>query len=198
MLKKSKLLVHSHAGKDLAHILANLPRDDLFHGTRDELYELSMGILHLQERRRISLFVRKDPYGRFVSSLVYIPRDNVNTDLVNRMQDILCKAFHALDVSYTTYFSESVLARLHFVIRVNPRRHQRVDVGALEKELIDIGKSWEDKFHECVLDYFGEERGNRLFSRYRHAFPAGYHDVFQTDYMFLMYTYNPSCLVLTP
>ncbi len=89
VFKKSGLPVKSHAGKDLMHILSTLPRDDLFQSSADELYRISMGILHLQERRKIRLFVREDDYGRFISCLVYIPRDNFNTDVLNRMMKTL-------------------------------------------------------------------------------------------------------------
>lgn len=179
VLKKSKLPPRSHAGKDLTHIVANLPRDDLFHATEDELYELAMGILHIQERRQIRLFVRKDAYGRFMSCLVYVPRENFNTTLVNRMEEILRKAFKGLDVTFTTHFSESVLARIHYVIRVDPRKKLEYDVKHIEKKLIEVGESWEDGFHESVLEYFGEERGNALFNRYKYAFPIAYQEMFR-------------------
>lgn len=181
VLKRSRLPTKSHVGKDLLHILATLPRDDLFHATADELFEWVMGILHLQERRRIRLFVRKDAYGRFVSCLVYVPRDTFTTDLVIRMQDILVKAFQGLDVTFTTYFSESILARIHFVIRINPRRLLEYDIKELEEKLVTIGVSWEDQFYKYALEFFGEERGNDIFSRYRHAFPFSYREEFKAQ-----------------
>jgi glutamate dehydrogenase len=174
--KRSGLPDRSHAGKDLMHILATLPRDDLFHGFVDELYDWTMGILHLQERRIIRLFLRKDPYSRFMSCLIYVPRENFTTDLVQRMQDILIKAFNGIDASFTTFFSESILARIHFVIHVDPNHKLDYDVKALEKSIVEVGVSWEDGFRQSVLDYFGEERGNVIFNRYRHAFPAGYRE----------------------
>lgn len=174
--KRSSLPDKSHAGKDLMHILATLPRDDLFHATVDELYEWSMGILHLHERRIIRLFLRKDPNNRFVSCLVYVPRENFTTDLVLSMQDILIQALGGLDVSFTTYFSESALARIHFLVRIDPEQPLNYDVKEIEKQLIKVGVSWVDGFRQCVLDYFGEERGNVIFNRYRHAFPAGYRE----------------------
>lgn len=179
VLKRSQLPVTSHSGKNLFHILATLPRDDLFHATVDELYYWAMGILHLQERRRIRLFIRKDAYGRFMSCLVYVPRDNFTTDLVMRMQTILMKSFHGLDVSFTTYFSESILARIHFVIRINPRHALEYDVKELEEKLAKVGISWEDEFYRHALDYFGEERGNDIFNQYRHAFSSSYREDFQ-------------------
>lgn len=178
VLKRSKLPAKSHGGKALQHILATLPRDDLFHATTDELFDWAMGILHLQERRRIRLFVRKDDYGRFVSCLVYVPRDKFTTDLVKRMQDVLVKTFHGLNVTFTTYFSESILARIHFVIRINPRHSLEYDVRELEKKLIKVGASWQDEFYKYAIERFGEECGNDIFSRYQYAFSSGYREEF--------------------
>lgn len=181
VLKRSRLPTKSHGGKDLLHILATLPRDDLFHTTADELFEWAMGILRLQERRRIRLFVRKDAYGRFISCLVYVPRDTFTTDLVMRMQDILVKAFQGLDVTFTTYFSESILARIHFVIRINPRRSLKYDIKELEEKLVAISVSWEDEFYKYALEFFGEEQGNDIFSQYCNAFPFSYREEFKAQ-----------------
>ncbi|QHG92607.1 NAD-glutamate dehydrogenase [Coxiella endosymbiont of Amblyomma sculptum] len=189
VLKRSRLSAKSHGGKDLLHILATLPRDDLFHASVDELFVWAMGILRLQERRKIRLFVRRDAYGRFVSCLVYVPRDNFTTDLVMRMQEILIKAFHGLDVSFTTYFSESILARIHFVIRINPRRSLEYDVKKLEEKLVVIGVSWEDEFYQYALEFFGEERGNSIFFKYRHAFPSSYREQFKAQQAVFDVTY---------
>lgn len=178
VLKRSKLPAKSHGCKDMQHILATLPRDDLFHATTDELFDWAMGILHLQERRRIRLFIRKDAYGRFMSCLVYVPRDNFTTDLVKRMQDILVKTFNGSDVNFTTYFSESILARIHFVIRINPRRLLEYDIQELEKKIIKVGESWQDEFYKYAIKHFGEEFGNDIFSRYQYAFSSGYREEF--------------------
>ncbi|QTS83910.1 NAD-glutamate dehydrogenase [Coxiella endosymbiont of Amblyomma nuttalli] len=178
ILKRSKLPIKSHGYKDIQRILATLPRDDLFHATTDELFDWTMGILHLQERRHIRLFVRKDIYGRFVSCLVYVPRDNFTTDLVKCMQDVLVKTFHGLNVTFTTYFSESILACIHFVIRINPRRSLEYNVKELEKKLVKVGESWQDEFYKYALEHFGEEYGNDIFNRYRYAFSSSYREEF--------------------
>lgn len=176
---RSGLPLKSHAGKDLMHILSTFPRDDLFQASTDEVYRISMGILHLQERRKIRLFIRNDAYGRFVSCFVYIPRDNFSTDVLNRMIKILKTVFHGTDVSFNTLFSASILARIHFVVRIDPKKKLKYNFEELEKKLAEVGKSWYDEFREGILERFGEERGNKLYEKYRHAFPAGYREVFQ-------------------
>src|SRR3990167_11117483 len=91
VIEKSGLLPKSHAGKTLLNILETLPRDDLFQANTDELTLIAMGILQLQERLRIRLFGRWDIYRRFVSLIVYVPREWFNTELRLHMQDLVEK-----------------------------------------------------------------------------------------------------------
>lgn len=178
IFERSGLPLRSHAGKDLMHILSTFPRNDLFQASVDELYRISMGILHLQERRRIRLFVREDAYGRFLSCLVFIPRDNFNTDVLRRMIRILKMEFHGIEVAFNTLFSASILARIHFIIRIDRKKKLKYKLEDVEKKLAEVGKSWYDGFQEGILEYFGEEKGRRLCEKYRHAFPASYREVF--------------------
>jgi glutamate dehydrogenase len=181
ILKKSELPEKGHAGKDLLNIIETLPRDDLFHASTDELFELSIGILQLQERRIVRLFVRKDIYGRFISCLVFVPRDNFNSELRQAIQNILVKAFSAIEVSFETRFSESVLARIHFVLRVDPKKLIDINpenVKLLEAELIEVSRTWRDILKEHLVEHNGEERGTILYTRYCDAFSGAYRDDF--------------------
>lgn len=178
IMKNSNLSPTGHAGKALLNVLETFPRDDLFQATPEELEELAMGILHLQERKRIRLFVRKDLYGRFMSCLVFVPRERFTTELAQKMEAILMKDFDGLEISYTTRFSDSVLAQIHFVVRVDPKKNLQFSTNDIEKKLIKVGRAWVDELKEYLSDYFGEERGNQLYQKYSSAFSAGYIEVF--------------------
>lgn len=178
ILKKSGLFHSAHAIKNLSNILETFPRDDIFQGDTEILGEIAVGILHLQDRKLTRLFVLPDTYGRYVSCLVYVPKDNLNTDLIRRIRNLLVEAFNGQEVSFDTYFPESVLARIHYVLRVEGKKKQSVDVKALEQKLIDVARSWQDDFHDSILEAFGEERGNQLLIKYKNAFPAGYREVY--------------------
>lgn len=173
-LKKANISPRSHEGKSLINIIENLPRDDVFQATDEELYYLATGIHHLQERQKIRLFVRKDTFGRFYSCLVFVPRDRFNSQLRQKMQNILQSAFNGYEASFITRFSESILARIHFIIRVKHESEVQFDVKEVEKKLIEASRTWEDNLKDALLEYFGEEKGNRLFARFKDAFPAGY------------------------
>jgi glutamate dehydrogenase len=168
----------SHNEKDLIEILETYPRDELFQISKEELYEISMGILHLQERQRVRLFVRRDAYGRFFSCLVFVPRDRYNTQIRRRMQEILYGAFNGANVEFNVRLSESVLARLHFIIYTEPGGVPDYDVDEIEERLVEATRSWTDNLYEVLIEHFGEERGTELFHRYGEAFPPGYRDGF--------------------
>lgn len=178
VMHRSGLPPKSHAGKDLMHILETFPRDDLFQAPTDDLYRIVMGILNLQDRRKTSVFVREDTYGRYVSCLVYVPRDNFNSQLITRVQDVLMDTFHGSEANYSTYFYTPVLTRIHYNIRLKSKKKLRYKIEELEDRLREVTKSWQDGFKEAAIDYFGEERGNFLVNKYRDAFNAGYREAF--------------------
>jgi glutamate dehydrogenase len=178
VLERAGLPRHSHDQKALLNILETFPRDELFQIDDDELFEIAMGILRLEERRRVRLFIWHDIYGRFVSALVYVPRDRYTTDVRRRIEEVLGEAFPGASLDFQVRLSESVLARLHFVIRVPPGRMPTFDAKELEAKLVAVTRSWSDELHALLLEQHGEEQGNRLFARYGEAVPAAYRDDF--------------------
>lgn len=180
ILQRASLMPVSHSGKMLQHILDTFPRDDLLQATEEELFTIAIGILHLQERQRLRLFVREDTYGRFVSCLVYVPRDRYNTELRLRIQTILMQAFNGLAVEFTTQFSESILARVLFHVRTQPGQIPDYSIAELEARLREAMLSWQDELQRALLEHCGEAQGNVLLQRYVDAFPAGYQDDFTT------------------
>jgi glutamate dehydrogenase len=167
----------SHDGKALSHIVETFPRDELFQLSEDELLDISVGILGLQERQRTALFARRDPYGRFASVFVYVPRERYNTELRQRFAAILEKTYRASVDSFTTQLDDQPLARVHFILRTPPGTTE-VDQAALERALVDAARSWADRLQEALVQARGEERGVALFRRYGTAFPVEYRDRF--------------------
>jgi len=174
ILKSSQLNPNGHAGKVLLNIIDTLPRDDLIQAPEEDILEMAMGIFYMQERRRIRLFARVDVYRRFVSCLVYVPKDIFNSDLRRVMQDVLKERLHGQSVTFSTYFSESILARIHFIVRINPQEDIHFDFKAIEQKLIEVARSWQDDFHDLLREEFGEEKGNLLFAKYKNSFHPGY------------------------
>ncbi|MGD8568964.1 MAG: NAD-glutamate dehydrogenase [Gammaproteobacteria bacterium] len=178
VLRQSEFRPHSHSLKVLLNIVETLPRDELFQCTEDELYDMATGILHLQERQRVRLIIRPDSFGRFVSCLVYMPRERFNTAARIRVQEVLVKFFQAQELDFTVRLTESVLARIHFILHLPPGKLPQHDVSELESRVAETIRSWNDVLHNNLIHEFGEEQGNRLFARYRDAFSPSY----ESDY----------------
>lgn len=178
VLDLSGLDLVSHEGKDLARVLDVFPRDELFQSSVSELFNTTMAVNHIQERRLVKLYARRDNYRKFVNCLVYTPRDIYNTELRKKIEHILRDAYGAKECEFTTYFSDSILARTHFVLRVDPEKIIEVDSGTLEEEIIQVSMSWKEHLNNYLIEEFGDEKGAKLFDNFGEAFGPGYMDDF--------------------
>ncbi|KUJ84902.1 NAD-glutamate dehydrogenase [Microbulbifer flavimaris] len=179
VIESSGLSPHSHDGKALRRILDTFPRDELFQSSTQELFHTVMGVLSMNERAHIRLFIRRDPFGKFVTATVYVPREQFNSSVREAICAHIARAINARESDFTTYFSESILARVHFVFRVDPSEPLDIDVARLEAQIVDITRSWEDVFQKSLIESHGEEEGTRLFDIFGQAFPAGYREDFE-------------------
>jgi glutamate dehydrogenase len=173
VVERSGLSPAGHDGKALLHILDNLPRDELFQSSEDELYDTAIGILNLQERQRIAVFVRRDPLERFVSCLVFAPRERYDSDLRRRFAAILEQAFAGQVSAYYTHLDDAALARIHFIIRTTRGEVPPVDMAALERALAEAGRTWSDRFAEAAAAAFGETEARHRLQRFK-PFPVAY------------------------
>ena len=165
-----------HAAKRLENILDTYPRDELFQIGADALFEVATGILHLGERQRFRLFVRTDPFERFVSCLIYAPRETYTTELRRKWQAMLIEAFRGASSEFDAFLSQSMLARIHIVVRTTPGAIPPVDAGELERRLAQAARRWEDDVRAAALERLGEARGTELARRFAGAFPAAYRE----------------------
>ena len=176
IVRRAGFLPKGHLAKSLVTVLETYPRDELFQAEEDQLYDIALGVLRLQEHQRTRLFVRRDRFDRFVSCLVFVPRDKYNTDLRRRIANLLMEAFNGASVEFTPLLSESTLARIHFVVHAEPGAMPDVDTRELEARLVQVTRRWQDDLADALIDAFGEEQGNRLLQHYADSFPAGYRD----------------------
>ncbi|MCP1727524.1 glutamate dehydrogenase [Natronospira proteinivora] len=176
VIKRAKLPASSHAGKALLHILETYPRDELFQSTVDELLDISTGIVQLQERQRVKLFIRRDAFGRFYSCLVYVPRERYNTQVRENIQAILKDELNGLSTESTVEIDESILARAHIIVRTQPWTAPEFSINEIERRIEDVVRSWQDHLRDILIKRAGEEDGIKLHHRYANCFPAAYRE----------------------
>lgn len=168
----------SHAGKALRHILETFPRDELFQIEEDDLLSTGLGILHLLERPRSRAFIRRDRFERFVSALVFVPRDNYHSGLRAEIANILCEAFKGEVSVYYAQLSEDRLARWHFIIRTRPGEVPDADEAEIDRRIAEAVAGWSERLREHLIATHGEEEGLALYRRYGQVFSTGYQEDF--------------------
>ncbi len=167
-----------HDEKALRAILEAYPRDELFQIETDELFEIAMGIAALQERRRVRVFARSELFGRFVTVMVYMPRDRYNTVARTGIQDLLLEAYGGSSADWSTDISQSVLSRTLFHLRVDSGHVAVVDVPALEARIEELLRDWHDDFLAELVREEGEHIGVGLGRAYGRAFSQDYQAAF--------------------
>ncbi len=174
ILSASGYLKQSYSYKTLHNILETYPRDELLQAKEEELLATGMGVVQMQDRDLTRLFVRKDPFGRFLSCMVYVTKERYNTQLRKKTQSILKEYFKSnQDVEFTTFFSESLLARTLYIVHVDDN-NMDVDVKYLEHNIMEASSSWDDRLKEAIIATFGESKGLAIAKEYMYAFPRSY------------------------
>ena len=165
----------SHDGKDLVEILEDFPREELFEMSAEELTPIALGVLRLSERKQTRLFLRRDRYGRYMSCLLYLPRDRYTTKVRLRAQDILKTELHGVSEDYSAMVGDSALARLYVVVRGERGRPvPQVDAAALERKLAAAVRSWDEDLTAEATRVLGEERARTLLDRFGADIPETY------------------------
>ncbi|HKK55481.1 NAD-glutamate dehydrogenase [Marinobacter sp.] len=178
VMRRSGFMRDDYAGKELDQILTVYPRDELFEIESSDLLAVAKNILYIQERRRIELFMREDVYGQFVTCLAFFPRDIYNTELRLKVERVLEDTLGAEDIEFVTHFSESVLARVQFTIRVPQMENRQIPYQEIREKVFALAQSWRDGLLEALNEAYGEEPGNEMYRLYSSAFPASYKDMF--------------------
>lgn len=178
VMAMSGLDMSNHEGRELARVLELFPRDELFQASVDDLYRMSTAVNQLQERRRIRLFARPDAHAKFFSCMVYMPRDRYTTEKRLAIQNLLCDSLGGIESEFTTFFTESVLVRIHFVLLLDPNHKLEYNLQELEAAVIETTQDWVDRLRDRLIEEYGEEHGAEYADRFGAGFPAGYRDQF--------------------
>ncbi|MCD8498406.1 MAG: NAD-glutamate dehydrogenase [Alphaproteobacteria bacterium] len=175
VIENSGFLERSHDRKALRHILERYPRDELFQMEEKDLFNTSVNILRLQEKQRIALFLRKDPFGRYISCLIYIPRDRFSSELRETMIGILEEELQGTCGNFYTNMDDSVFARVAVTIHISQQNQPKFKVDDLEQLLVDAGRTWPERLSAALYKTEREpDECKNLTVKYADAFPVSY------------------------
>ena len=180
VMENSGLNANSHDGKALQAILDSHPRDELLLVSREVLAETAIGIWQIYERRVVKVFIHADPFDKFVSCLIYLPRESFTTDMREKLQEKIALELDAVESEFTTQFiPDSVLVRLYFVFKIQNKNYLTVDADSLQVLVEKTTRDWSDEFTELALIDFGKADGAGLARRFQHAFSGAYREIYE-------------------
>lgn len=174
VLARMKADLSGHKGKKLLTTLDMFPRDELIEITVPELERIATGIVSLQDRKQVRVFIREDVYRRYISVMLFMPKDNYNTDVRLKIQQILLDAFKGSSAEFTVQLTDDMLARVHFIVRLEHPRRLSYNPQEIETQVAQAARRWQDELYNQLRQHAGEERGVRLYGYYQNAFPASY------------------------
>ena len=165
---------HSHSGKTLKTIIEFMPRDELFQMDEERLFQTAMGIVSLDAKPHVKLFVRHDPFTRFVSSMVYIPRERFTSDLRTEVIRMVEQAYGGKTSTFYTQLTDSPLARLHILTETGGTKGPKVDEDKLEALIASRANVWADSLRDALVSANKGDEGDALAHSFADAFPASY------------------------
>jgi glutamate dehydrogenase len=163
-----------HFSKALANVLEHYPRDELFQVDEETLCHFALVILQLDERPRVCVLARRDRFDRFVSVLVYVPRERYGSHIRANISDYLSRAFNGHVSAFYPFFTEGPLVRVHYIIGRHGGATPDVKRETLEDAVADIIRIWTDRLSQALTLVYPPDKARELFQRYRDAFSAGF------------------------
>ena len=136
----------SHSGRILENTLESYPRDDLFQIDTDLLAKFCEQINDLAERPRVRVLPRIDQFDRFVSLIVYVPREDYNSIVREKIGNYFKTVYEGHVSAYYPAFPEGGVARVHIIIGRSEGRTPRIAQAKLEQAVREITARWDDRF----------------------------------------------------
>jgi glutamate dehydrogenase len=165
---------NSHSGKALANVIEQYPRDELFQIDEGTLFNFALSILQLEEHPRVRVLARRDRFDRFVSVIVFVPRERYDSEIRAQIGTYLAKAFEGHVSAFNPFFPEGPLARVHFIIGRSSGQTPDVDRAILEKAVSEIVRTWSDSLAVALGSAFPRDKADALARKYHDAFSEGY------------------------
>ncbi|APT56216.1 phage capsid protein [Roseomonas gilardii] len=176
ILDAAGAMPESHDERALRFILDTWPRDELFQAGEAEILAAARRVLDLQLRPRPALMLRRDPSGRSVAAIAWLPRDTFDTRLRERVGRLLAGAFDGRLASVGVALGDGPLARVHYIIATTPGAVPQVDDTVLEAAMAQAARSFADRLGDALARDRGEDEAARLLARWAEGFPPAYRE----------------------
>ncbi|MEP2580428.1 MAG: NAD-glutamate dehydrogenase [Roseibium sp.] len=171
----------SHSGRALRNVLEAFPRDELIQIDRDRLYDFAIAILQLDERPRIRVLSRPDKFDRYVSILVFVPRDRYSTEVRLNVGTYLAAIYEGRVSAWYVTYPEGPLARVHYIIGRDKGETPQPGQEELEAAVAEMVRTWSDSVRDALRKKLSPPQARKLADRYALSFHGGYKEVYNAQ-----------------
>ena len=183
----------SHNYKDLVTVLEFYPRDELFQICHKDLLKNAVGIVSICGRSKVKFFARKDKFERFVSCLIFTPKDRSNSELRSKIRNYLAQIYKGEVADFFVQINDTNLVRIHIIIR-NNSQIPNVDEIEVEKEITKMTRIWIDDLLQTIRAKYSEEMALDIYSKYKNSFSVSYKNRFNARRAAIDISYIEECI----
>jgi len=168
----------SHDYRNFVHILASLPKRELYESSVEQLLTLAKGIHQLNVRSKPGTFIRESEFNTQVSVLVFVSKDAFCTDLRDEIERELSKTYQGQILSRRSMLNDSYLAQWHFIVEKSEQLVKVPNVEALIASIEAKTQSWTESLHNLITQLWGGERASQIIKKYENGFSKSYCEQF--------------------
>jgi glutamate dehydrogenase len=167
------LIEGSHDHKAAVALFDTFPKDELFAAPVEDLRGAVRSLMALEGTQKVRLLGRRDADGRNASLILTLPRARYDAALVERIRGLFRRRFGTSKVETHHVLADSERSRVHFLVHA-PGELPELALRALEKEVIELSRTWDDELRDLLVARHGAIGGRRLAEAWLPRFPAHY------------------------
>ncbi|MDZ5761748.1 NAD-specific glutamate dehydrogenase [Candidatus Cyrtobacter comes] len=171
----------SHNAKELITALENFPRSDLIRSPEDELYEIASAVVALSLVPGVRVFVRPEAQDRFVTCMIFMPRTQFRSDIINTICAILSEQINGTISRHYIHIGDSNIARIQITIKTDQTHRKAFDRKKIEHLVSNAVSSWHDGLLAELKKKLNSQDVDGLFFKYKDAFDIKYTHTFELD-----------------
>ena len=178
VLQRLTVKQDSHDYRNFVHILASLPKRELYESSVEQLLALAKGIHNLNLKSKPGTFIRESDYNKQVSVLVFVSKDAFCTDLRDEIEDELSTVYQGEVLSRRSMLNDNYLAQWHFIVKKGECLKHDVDTSALITSIESKTQSWNENLTTLIAQLWQGQQAGLLLNKYNNAFSKGYREHF--------------------
>ena len=178
ILQQLGLKPDSHDYRNFMHILAVLPKRELYESSVEQLLVLAKNIHNLNVRTQSGAFIRESDFNGQVSVLVFVSKDAFCTDLRDEIEAELSNTYQGDILSRRSMLNDNYLAQWHFIVKKGASLNHAVDIKALIANIETKIQSWNENLNTLITQLWGAKEAGQLHKKYDNAFSKSYREQF--------------------